>query len=168
MDWNDVDWAALSARERLQVWWDIIIGKTLDEWRDEWAISKAEGFGLKGLSTLLLAATVIVCAAYSILALTTTAGGGVLVRCGAWRASGREASRQRGACADARPCCRRRDQAPAVAALGAKPFALPTSTLLIVVRVVLSSLLVLAEQVGDSHSHLRSRFCRRPGRRRAR
>jgi hypothetical protein len=40
-----------------------------------------------------------------------------------------------------------------VAALGAKPFALPTSTLLIVVRVVLSSLLVLAEQVGDLLSH---------------
>jgi hypothetical protein len=80
MDWNDVDWAALSGRERVQVWYDIIIGKTLDEWREEWALSKAEGFGLKGLSTLLLAATVIVCAAYSILALTTATGGGVLVR----------------------------------------------------------------------------------------
>jgi hypothetical protein len=117
MDWSDVDWAALSTRERLQTWWDIVIGKTLDEWADEWAISRAEGFGLKGLSTLLLAATVIVCAAYSLLAMTTTAAssGGVI--------------------------------APAVAALGAKPFALPTSTLLVVVRVVLSSVLVIAEQI---------------------
>ena len=80
MDWNDVDWAALSPRERVTAWWDIIVGKTLDEWRDEWAIAKAEGFGLKGLSTLLLAATVIVCAAYSILALTTTTAGGAMVR----------------------------------------------------------------------------------------
>ena len=117
MDWSDVDWAALSTRERLQTWWDIVIGKTLDEWADEWAIARAEGFGLKGLSTLLLAATVVVCAAYSLLAMTTTAAasGGVI--------------------------------APAVAALGAKPFALPTSTLLVVVRVVLSSVLVIAEQI---------------------
>jgi hypothetical protein len=117
MDWSDVDWAALSMRDRLQTWWDIVIGKSLDEWADEWAIARAEGFGLKGFSTLLLAATVVVCAAYSLLAMTTTAAssGGVI--------------------------------APAVAALGAKPFALPTSTLLVVVRVILSSVLVIAEQI---------------------
>ncbi len=92
MDWNDVDWAALSMQQRLAVCYDIVVGKTLDEWREEWAIAKAEGFGLKGLSTLLLAATVIVCAAYSILALTTTTGGAMVrwrsvgvARCGAER-----------------------------------------------------------------------------------
>ena len=83
-------------------------GKTLDEWRGEWAVSRAEGFGLRAFSTLLLPLTVALCLAY---ALVTAATGG-----------------------------------PA-AALTALPFALPTSTLMVLTRVCLSSLLILVEQL---------------------
>lgn len=108
MDWEDVNWTRLSWGERVRVWADIVVGKTLDEWRYEWALSKAEGFGLKGLSTLALAATVLLCIAYSLLA---TVSGGL------------------------------------GSALAAKPFALPTSTLLVLVRVLLSSALLMVEQL---------------------
>lgn len=112
-DWEAVDWAALPLLERCTTAYDILVGRTLDEWREEWALSKAEGFGLAGLSTLLLAATVATCAAYSLLALAGASG----------------------------------PVAGVGAALAAKPFALPTATLLVVARVILSSLLVAAEAV---------------------
>ena len=108
MDWQAVDWARLSLAQRLGVLYDIFVGKTLDQWSADWAFARAEGFGLRGLGTVALALTVIVCLAYSLLAGAT---GGVAT------------------------------------ALTAKPFALPTSTLLVLARVTLSSILVMAEQV---------------------
>jgi len=110
-DWEAVDWAGLGVWGRVSTAYDILVGRTLDEWREEWALSRAEGFGLAGLSTLLLAATVATCAAYSLLALAGAAG----------------------------------PLAGLGAALAAKPFALPTATLLVVARVLLSALLVAAE-----------------------
>ena len=79
----------------------------MDEWREEWALSAAEGFGLRGLSTLVLLATVVLCTGFAIV---SASGSGL------------------------------------VSGLLAKPFALPTSTLLVLARVVLSSLLILVEQ----------------------
>ena len=108
MDWQAVDWARLSLAQRLGVLYDIFVGKTLDQWGADWAFAKAEGFGLRGLGTVALAATVVVCLAYSLLAGAT---GGFAT------------------------------------ALTAKPFALPTSTLLVLARVTLSSILVMAEQL---------------------
>lgn len=71
-------------------------------------MARAEGFGLRGLSTLLLAGTVLLCCAYALLSAATAGPGGALL---------------------------------------SRPFALPTSTLLVMTRVLLSSVLILAEQL---------------------
>jgi len=108
MDWQDVPWERLSLAQRVGVVYDIVIGKTLDQWRADWAFAKAEGFGLRGLGTVLLAITAFVAFSYALLAGVTGGLG---------------------------------------QALGAKPLALPTSTLLVLARVTLSGILVLAEQL---------------------